>query len=281
MFASGQVNKKQGRNMEKEKKYLSTNQLAKACSTSRSTILRMEESKILTPAYINPETGYRYYDIACVLRVIHNLTLQELGITYAEIRDFSCDDYDKLIARLRIQFEILEYHIRSISLQLGMFEHLSVSDYYFPETYCYTEKMENITDVSLVRPHIGALVERAVYEGYRINRKAQPFVLVDYMGMKNNNYENVGYDYEICIPVLFDKSKENMKYFDALNTISVILSGGSKDIKQAFITLSEERKKQNLKSTQYARVVAEVNSYPGMEIPKEHWVVRVCIEKNQ
>lgn len=281
MSTSGQVNTIIRSSMEKEKKYLTINQLAKACSTSRSTILRMEEYKVLTPSYINPETGYRYYDISCVLRVIHNLTLQELGITYTDIRELSCDDYDKLLGRLRSQLEVLEYHIRSISLQMGLYEHLSVCDFYFPETYCVTERMRNITDVSLVRPRIDEMVERIVYEGYKINRKVQPFVVVDYEKMQSNNYENIGYDYEICIPVLYDKEKKNLKYFDKIDAISVVLNGGSKDIKQAFMTISEEIKKQKLMPVRYARVIAEINSYPGMEIPKEHWVVRVCLEKKR
>ncbi len=37
-------------------------ELARACGVSRTTIIRIEECGFLTPCYVNPETGYRYYN---------------------------------------------------------------------------------------------------------------------------------------------------------------------------------------------------------------------------
>lgn len=47
--------------------YLTINQLAKVCSISRASLLRMEQDGILTPAYVNPDNGYRYYDSGSVI----------------------------------------------------------------------------------------------------------------------------------------------------------------------------------------------------------------------
>ena len=43
---------------------------AHACGLSRSTLMRMEEKGLLTPAYIAPESGRRYYDNFNVARIL-------------------------------------------------------------------------------------------------------------------------------------------------------------------------------------------------------------------
>lgn len=74
--------------MNSNSRYLTINQLAKICSTSRAALLRMEEDHILDPVYVNPQNGYRYYDETSVLRVARNLSLQEFGITHKELYNY-------------------------------------------------------------------------------------------------------------------------------------------------------------------------------------------------
>ena len=54
-------------------------QAANACGLSRSTILRMEESGLLTPAYIEPESGRRYYDNHNIARILQIENLKYMG----------------------------------------------------------------------------------------------------------------------------------------------------------------------------------------------------------
>lgn len=54
------------------KKLFQITEAAHACGISRSTLMRMEEKGLLTPVYIVPESGRRYYDnhnIACILQI--------------------------------------------------------------------------------------------------------------------------------------------------------------------------------------------------------------------
>ena len=57
--------------MEKNTKDLfQITEAAHACGLSRSTLMRMEEKGLLTPAYIAPESGRRYYDNFNVARIL-------------------------------------------------------------------------------------------------------------------------------------------------------------------------------------------------------------------
>lgn len=62
--------------------------LSKACGVSRSTILRMEDDGLITPAHTDPDSGYRYYDVQNLGQVIRVLNYQDLGFTKKEISAF-------------------------------------------------------------------------------------------------------------------------------------------------------------------------------------------------
>lgn len=77
-------------------------QVAKSCGLSRSTILRMEENRLLTPAYINPKSGHRYYDNHNVSHILEIENLKYMGIGTEEIAAYfeSGGDADILLAAL-------------------------------------------------------------------------------------------------------------------------------------------------------------------------------------
>ena len=65
--------------------------LANTCGVSRSTILRMENEGLLNPAYIDPDSGYRYYSTGNLAQVVRILNYQSLGFTKKEISEFLTD----------------------------------------------------------------------------------------------------------------------------------------------------------------------------------------------
>ena len=78
--------------MEKDtKKFFQISEAAHACGVSRSTLMRLEEKGLLTPAYIAPESGRRYYDNHNVARILQIEKLKAMGLGTAEISSyFSC-----------------------------------------------------------------------------------------------------------------------------------------------------------------------------------------------
>ena len=62
----------------------SISQAAKACNLSRSTLLRMEERGLLTPAYIAPGSNRRYYDNYNIARILQIKQFQSMGFDTEE-----------------------------------------------------------------------------------------------------------------------------------------------------------------------------------------------------
>ena len=75
--------------MEQNKKALfQITEAAHACGLSRSTLLRMEEKGLLTPACIAAESGRRYYDNHNVARIMQIEKLKAMGLGTEEIAGY-------------------------------------------------------------------------------------------------------------------------------------------------------------------------------------------------
>ena len=67
------------------KKLFQITEAARACSLSRSTLLRLEEKGLLTPAYTAPDSGRRYYDNHNVARILQIEKLKAMGLGTEDI----------------------------------------------------------------------------------------------------------------------------------------------------------------------------------------------------
>lgn len=75
--------------MEQNKKALfQITEAAHACGLSRSTLLRMEEKGLLTPACIAAESGRRYYDNHNVARIMQIEKFKAMGLGTEEIAGY-------------------------------------------------------------------------------------------------------------------------------------------------------------------------------------------------
>ena len=61
---------------------------AHACGLSRSTLMRMEEKGLLTPAYIAAKSGRRYYDNHNVARILQIEKFKSMGLNTEQIADY-------------------------------------------------------------------------------------------------------------------------------------------------------------------------------------------------
>ncbi len=57
------------------------------CGISKTSLFRLEECGFLKPYYVNPDTGYRYYDLQNITTVGQFQRMQEFGLSKKEITD--------------------------------------------------------------------------------------------------------------------------------------------------------------------------------------------------
>ena len=93
--------------------------ITKSCNISRSTLLRLEERGLLKPAYVNQDSGYRYYDVQEAGQIMQIKLLQELGLQYDEIEEYYASGGSSLVVaeRLRKRLDLLKRGVEELELR--------------------------------------------------------------------------------------------------------------------------------------------------------------------
>ena len=96
------------------KKFFQITEAAHACGLSRSTLMRMEEKGMLTPAFIAPNSGRRYYDNHNVARILQIEKFKAMGIHPEELSEYFIrgGDVSDLLA-------VLEVRLRDVAQRRG------------------------------------------------------------------------------------------------------------------------------------------------------------------
>ena len=134
---------------------LSIGQMAKLNHISPSTLRFYEKLGLLRPAYINPETGYRYYDVtqSVVLRAIQYCTNLDVGIKELQVmlqsNDFRLvqDLYRKKLQETEAELVQLTRKEQALARTLEWLEHYrnlppagTLTLEYLPTYYVYARK---------------------------------------------------------------------------------------------------------------------------------------------
>lgn len=95
-------------------------EVAKTLGVTRRMLLNYEEHGLLEPAYKNEQSGYRYYSADNIVHIRIIRTLQGLGLSLAEIRDYfeNTQQLDEQIAHLTELRDRLDRYIAQLRLRL-------------------------------------------------------------------------------------------------------------------------------------------------------------------
>lgn len=105
--------------MDKEKLF-QVKEVCKICNVTRKALLIYEEKGLLTPCYVNEETGYRYYNAENLSKLLHIRKLQSFGFSLEEIGEYWSDTkkLSDVVARLTRLKEDLEETIEQLRLRM-------------------------------------------------------------------------------------------------------------------------------------------------------------------
>lgn len=92
---------------------------AAACGLSRSTLMRMAERGLLTPAYIVPKSGRRYYDNHNISRILQIQQFQSMGFSAEETASYFTQGGDaaELLAILQDKLSLLQRNVEELRIR--------------------------------------------------------------------------------------------------------------------------------------------------------------------
>ena len=157
----------------------SISKVAKTCSISRSTIMRLEDRGLIKPAQIK-EGGSRYYDGFNISKILRIKEFQEMGFTLGEIDHYYDTNGDLLMMIKRIEDEISdkELFLSNLALKIKA-KKIDIKVGYTREVHCVTSRIKKDQDHQIAMEE---LFFDCVKKGYKL--AMQPLFLID--DQKNN-----------------------------------------------------------------------------------------------
>ena len=258
-------------------KLFQIHEVARSCGLSRSTLLRMEEKGLLTPAYVDPDSGRRYYDNFSVARVLQLEKFKAMGLENAEIINYytSGGRIEPLLDALEARLQDLARSAEELRIRIAGANGISVSvqEITLPALICRMRKCIG---------HTIAEKYDAMFAFYRACVKAgnllsdEPiFTMHERSDFLDGFIADEPYPYFVCVPVR--RETADTVRLPACRALSVLYYGNYDQVDEAWLTLGREVKARGLTPAGLPRVLGLVAPYTGREIEAQRYCSRLVL----
>lgn len=262
---------------ESDYSLFSIRQAARACSLSRSSLIRLEEKGLLTPACTNTKTGYRYYDNDNIARILQIQKFQWMGFDTEDILSYyeGGGKADRLLATLEHRLSVLQTQVEEMRLRSHDVPDKTLSVLEIPETIC------------CVRKYQGSVIQDKYHASYDFFHECvekgialapEPFFLIEeHTDYLEGEISPSPYDFYVCMPVLPEHAPEDAVSIPACTALSLLAYGNYSNLDEAYLYLGEQVRKRGLTPAGYIRLIALVAPYVGKEIDPEMYCSRLVL----
>ena len=117
-------------------------EILQTSSVSRATLLRLEKRGLVSPAFIDPESGYRYFDNHDITRILQIRHLLTIGLSYDEIHEYFATNgtSEKLLVSLKQRMYATQRMYEEMSLRILKKESLTFETVSLPKYVCYSRE---------------------------------------------------------------------------------------------------------------------------------------------
>lgn len=256
------------------KKLFTVGQVCKCCGISRSTVLRMEDRGLLSPAHIDENTGYRYYDIYNVTKILHIQMFLSMGLTYddAYLYYTSSGKSSEILTALKNRLAILTRAYEEMKLRMDDKQHLQAEIITLPEYVCYQKEFKGASWTDKYRDMYNLFCE-VVEKGYKPLVSERLFVINN-----NDRSDKEGEDtYICCVPLDPSCADDSTVFYPSCTAFSILCYGDDKAISKAHAEFDEKLRALGLKPTGRKRGIGIVNGYTGKEFSRKNHVSRLVV----
>lgn len=254
-------------------------QVCKSCSLSRSTILRMEDRGLLSPAFIDRDTGYRYYDNDNVTRILHIKMFLDMGMSYDDALLYytSGGKSPALLESLRERLDRMQRAYDEMKLRMEDRQQFTFEIIQLPEYVCYTGEYQGDSLESKCQD-MSDLFHEAVEKGYR-PKIAESIFIVNKVEFMNGSWNGKTHSYVCCIPLEPDCADEHTTVYPACQALSLLCYGNYQTILQAQSSggFGRRFREFDLKPAGYPRGISLVGPYTSISFQPENFVSRMVV----
>ena len=250
---------------------------ARACSLSRSTLLRLEEKGLLTPAYIAPDSGRRYYDNHNVARILQIEKLKAMGLSTEDIAAYfaSGGETTALLTTLKERLHEIARGVEELRLRAGTDTGISVQMLTLPAVTCCRRLCEGYT----VADKYNAMYDfygACVRQGYHLSNEPI-FTISQRQDFLNGYISDKPYPFWVCVPMRPEKAPKEAVVLPACRALSVLYYGSYAGADEALLRLGREVKQRGLTPAGDPRALGIVAPYTGREIETKRYCSRLVL----
>ncbi len=253
-----------------QRKLFTSAEVCRACGISRTSLFRLEEAGFLKPYHVNPETGYRYYDLQNITAIGQYQSMQALGMSRKEIMDMYYDRTDgkEFLETQRQKLKRMQRFLDAYELHRNPANNYSASFITLPEVSCYCSDIDAHTPEDIAKQNYLAH-EKCVENGYRMRGSEPLFAVYE---DRNEWARSSDYHYTLCIPVYPHKDQgPNVRTFKETLAFSVTGFGEYSVIPKLCGIFWEEFDKQDLVPSGPPRVIMHIGAYAGAHFKPENF----------
>ena len=263
--------------MGMEKRLFQITEAARACGLSRSTLLRMEDKGLLTPAYTALDSGRRYYDNHNVARILQIEKFKAMGVGNEEIIDYfvrggeAADMLGVLEGRLHdLQRSVEELRLRALeppSMSVQMMDLSAVT--------CIVHRFQGHT-IQEKYDAMYALYHECIRRGCVLSDEPL-FAISDRKDYLEGYIGQEPFPIDVCVPLWPERAPKDAVTLPECRVLSVLYCGPYDGIDEAWLTLGREAKARGLKPVAPPRVLGIVAPYTGREIDANRYCSRLVL----
>ena len=217
-------------------------EISKILGMTRKTILVYEEMGLLTPAVKDEDSGYRYYTADNMTQIRSIRSLQTLGLSLAEIKEYYYDtkNLDRHLAHLMELRAALDRNIQLLQVRTAKEGDFSVHSVRLPQQVCFCrnyhckdtkEASEKLRDTYIAAARTGKMS-----------------VIARMFTMRVGNPEE-GLDLVCCIPMEDDFAGEERREFAETPALCIYYRGAYEGIGTAIAALREHVEANQIPTT--------------------------------
>lgn len=253
-------------------------QVCRCCEVSRATVLRMENRGLLQPAFVDPQTGYRYYDMNNVTRILHIRMFLDMGMSYDDAALYfrSEGKSRELLRSLQEQLSALQRTYDAMALRINDDWHYKTEIIRLPEYVCYQKEFK----ASSPGGRYGNTYEtfrETVEKGYRPLISKHIFIVNKREDLWADQDAASDCDYICCIPLKPDCADEHTVAYPACTACSMLCYGDFSAVGRAHIEFGRRFRALGLKAAGYPRGIAIVSGYTDEGFRPENYVSRLVV----
>lgn len=217
-------------------------EIVKILGVTRKTILVYEEMGLLTPAVKDEHSGYRYYTADNMTQIRSIRSLQTLGLSLAEIKEYyyNTDNLDHYLERLMDLRATLDRNIHLLQVRASKPGDLSVHRIHLPRQVCFCRRYlcEDAKDAAI-----------KLRDTYIAAARTGKMSMTGRMFTIRMGELDKGLDLLCCIPVEEDFAGEERTEFAETSALCIYYRGAYEGIGTAIAALQKHVLTNHIQTT--------------------------------